>query len=208
MDMPFVRLQSFLANTNCIAAETYARWRVKKGNIAAVLKVDLLGAMKQFYDEVVDFCKSQHDKVPLDPLERWINFAAVAAPSVSNNSRGKAKQEEQLLPTVIQYDPVTGQPVNSQIERVDGRKQIASIEVVPWAAWFAPQAAMALGDDLAHQGVVTMVFRAHHISGRETNQCVQICLDAETGKRWVRAQKAMELEQLYVFPGAPRREGS
>ena len=50
-------------------------------------------------------------------------WAAVAAPSVSNNSRGKAIQEEQLLPKVIEYDPVTGQPVNAQIERVDGRKQ-------------------------------------------------------------------------------------
>jgi hypothetical protein len=101
MDMPFARLQSFLANTNCIAAETYARWRVKKGNIAAGVKLDLLDAMKKFYDEIKDFCKSQHDKAPPDPLERWINFAAVAAPSVSNNSRGKAIHEEQLLPKVI-----------------------------------------------------------------------------------------------------------
>ena len=123
-----------MAITNCIAAETYARWRVKKGNIAAVLKVDLVDALKKFYDEVVDFCNSQHDKAPPDPLERWINVTAVAAPSVPNNSRGKAIHEEQLLPKVIEYDPVTAQPVTSQIEREDGRKQTISVEVVPWTA--------------------------------------------------------------------------
>ena len=66
---------------------------------------------------------------------------------------------------------------------------------------------MALGEDMASQAAITMVLRAHHISGREANQCVQICFDAETGKRWVRAQKAMEPEKLYLFPGAPRARG-
>ena len=53
--MPFARLQSFLGNTNCVAAEPSARWRVKNGNTAAGLKVDLLDAMKKFYDEVMFF---------------------------------------------------------------------------------------------------------------------------------------------------------
>ena len=33
--MPLAKLQSFRANTNCIAAETYARWRAKKSNTVA-----------------------------------------------------------------------------------------------------------------------------------------------------------------------------
>ena len=102
MDMPFARLQRFLANTHCVAAEAYARWRVNTRNTAAVLNEDLLDVMTKFYDELVDFCKSQHDMARPDPLERWISFAAVAAPSVSNNSRGKAIQEEQRSPKVIE----------------------------------------------------------------------------------------------------------
>jgi hypothetical protein len=61
--------------------------------------------MKKFYDDVVAFCKSQHDMAPPDPLERWIDYAAVAETSESNNSRGKGVQEEQLVPKVIEYDP-------------------------------------------------------------------------------------------------------
>ena len=122
MDMPLARLQSFLANTNCIAAETYARWRVKKGNIAAVLKVDLLDALKKFYDEVVDFCKSQQDKAPPDPLERWINFAAVAAPSVSNNSRGKTIHEKAGVAKGYRVRP-RHRPASKLADRESGRAQ-------------------------------------------------------------------------------------
>jgi hypothetical protein len=97
--------------------------------------------------------------------------------------------------------------VTSQIEREEGPTQTTSVEVVPWKAWCASRTALALGEDMAYKAAITMVLRAHHISGAETNQSVQICLDVETGKRWVRAQKAIEPEQLRLFPGAPRAAG-
>ena len=44
LGMSLAKLQSFMANTNCVAAGTYARWRAKKANTTATLKADLLGA--------------------------------------------------------------------------------------------------------------------------------------------------------------------
>ena len=111
------------------------------------------------------------------------------------------------MPKVIEYDPATAQPVTSQIEREEGPKQTTSVEVVPWKAWCVSKTALALGEDMAYQAAITMVLRAHHISGAETNQRVQICLDVETGKRWARAQKGMKPEVLRLFPGAPRARG-
>ena len=204
--MPHARLQTFLANTNCIGAETYARWHVKKANTPAALKADLLGSLNKFHEEMLAFCKSQDDTSPPEPLERWIDFAAVAATAETTNSRGKGVEEEQLLPKVIEYDPVTAQPLTSQIEREEGPKH-TSVEVVPWKAWCVSKTALALGEEIAYKAAITMVLRAHHISAAETNQNVQICLDVETGKRWVRAQKAIEPEQLRLFPGAPRAAG-
>ena len=110
------------------------------------------------------------------------------------------------MPTVIEYDPVTAQPLTSQIEREEGPKH-TSVEVVPWKAWCVSKTALALGEEIAYTAAITMVLRAHHISAAETNHTVQICLDVETGKRWVRAQKAIEPEQLRLFPGAPRAAG-
>ena len=52
--------------------------------------------MKKLYDEMMAFCKSQHDMAPPEPLERCIDFAAVAATSEPNNSRGNGVHEEQL----------------------------------------------------------------------------------------------------------------
>jgi len=78
---------------------------------------------------------------------------------------------------------------------------------VPWKAWRASKTALAPGEDTAYQAAITMVLRAHHISGTETNQCMQICLDVEMGKRWGRAQKGMRPEVLRLFPGAPRARG-
>ena len=60
---------------------------------------------------------------------------------------------------------------------------------------------------MAYQAAITMVLRAHHISGAETNQCVHSCLGVETGKRWARAQKGMRPEMLRVFLVAPRTRG-
>ena len=52
-----------------------------------------------------------------------------------------------------------------------------------------------------------MVLRAHHISGAEEKQCVELCVDEETGKRWVRVEKAIEAKALRLFPGAPKARG-
>ena len=107
---------------------------------------------------------------PPDPLERWIDFAAAAATSETNNSRGKGIYEEQLLPTVIEYDPVAAQPLTSQIEREEGPKH--TVEVVPWKAWCASKTALALGEYMAYQAAITMVLVRTTSRGlRRTNAC-------------------------------------
>ena len=113
-DTPLAKLQSFKANTICVEAEVYARWRDTKCNTVSTWKIDLSGALKKFYDELVAHCKTTTISAPPTPVEAGIDFAAVAAKSASTKSRGKGVKEEQLLPKVIQYDPVTAQPTISQ----------------------------------------------------------------------------------------------
>jgi hypothetical protein len=49
-----------------------------------------------------------------------------------------------------------------------------------------------------------MVLRVHQISGKEERQSVELCIKPETGKRWVRVDKALALKELHLFPGAPK----
>ena len=95
--MPLAKLQSFKANTNCVAAEVYARWRGTKCYTVSALKTDLLGALKKLCDELVAHCNTKKISAPLTPVEACIDFAAVAAKSASTTSRGKGSNEEQLL---------------------------------------------------------------------------------------------------------------
>ena len=69
-DTPHAKLQSYMTNSNCVAAETYARWRAKKSNTVAALKADLLVALKKFYEEVVAQCKTSNNSAPPEPLGR------------------------------------------------------------------------------------------------------------------------------------------
>jgi hypothetical protein len=75
-DMPLAKLQGFMANTNCVAAETHARWRNTKSHTVVALKVDLLVALKDLCEDVVAHCKTKNSAPPA-PLERWVDFAAV-----------------------------------------------------------------------------------------------------------------------------------
>jgi hypothetical protein len=125
VDMPTATLQRFMANTYCVAAEAYARWRATKSNTVSALKVDLLVALLKFYEDLVAHCKTSRDTAPPQPVEQWIDFAAVAAKSASTKFHGKGAKDELLLPKVIQYDPVTGKPMTSQEEREAAPKGIA-----------------------------------------------------------------------------------
>ena len=135
-----------------------------------------------------------------DTIEACIDFAAIAAKSASTKSRGKGVKEEQLLPKVIQYDAVAAQPTTSPEEREAAPTRHASVEVVRWKAWCGHTPAMSPGEDTAYQAAITMVLRAHRLAGEELRQCVEICADNQTGKRWVRVEKAMEPRELRLFP--------
>ena len=131
----------------------------------AALKTELLGALKKFYDELAAHCQSRLPKAPPPkPVEACVDFAAAAPKSAITKSRDKDVQEAQLLPKVIQYDPVAAQPMNSQEQREVVRTQNASVEVVPWRAWCRSNVAIALGEDMAYQAAITMVLRAHHLA--------------------------------------------
>ena len=52
-----------------------------------------------------------------------------------------------------------------------------------------------------------MALRTHHLAVEEVCQRVEICVDKRTGKRWVRAEKAMEPNELIFYPIAPKARG-
>ena len=174
----------------------------------AALKTELLDTLKKFYDELAFHCESRLPNAsPPKPVEPWIDFAAAVPKAAITKSRDKDAQEAQLLPKIIQYDPETTQPMNSQEQREVVRTPNASVEVVPWRAWCRSNVAIALGEDMAYQAAITMVLRAHHLAVEEVCQCVEICVDKRTGKRWVRAEKAMEPNELRLHPIAPKTRG-
>ena len=210
-DMAARKLQLLMANTNCVAAETYARWYSSKSSKLGTLKHDLLVALSKYFEEVASHCNAKNDpnwiynRPPTPkPVDDWIDFAAVAANSASAASSGKIdKDADKMMPKVLVYDPVTGKPTTQQDERQAAGKEAISVEVVPWKAWCATEVANRLGLDAAYQAAITMVLRAHHVSGAEQKQDVELCVDAER-KRWVRAEKAFELKSLRLYPCAPK----
>ena len=111
------------------------------------------------------------------------------------------------MPTVIQHEPVTAQPMNSQEQRELVRTPNASVEVVPWRAWCRSNVAIALGEGMAYHAAITRVLRTHHLAGEEVCQRVEICVDKWTRTRWVRAEKAMEPNELRLYPIAPKTRG-
>ena len=116
--MPPQKLQTFKTNTNFLAAEAYARWRGMTNNVVAALKTELLETMKKFYDGLATHCASRFSNASLPkPVESCIDVDAVAAKTAITKSRDKDAQEAQLLPKIIQYDPETAQPMNSQEQR-------------------------------------------------------------------------------------------
>ena len=92
-DMPPANLQGFMANTNCVAAEAYARWRGTKSNTVSSLKAELLVVLKKFYEDLVAHCKTSKDSAPPTPVEAWIDFAAVAAKPASTKSHVNGAKE-------------------------------------------------------------------------------------------------------------------
>ena len=154
-----------------------------ESNSAASLKAELLETLEKSYDELATHCASRLPNASLPkPVEPWIDFDAVAANTAITKSRDKDAQE-QLLPKIIQYDPETAQPMNSQEQRKLVRTPNASVEVAPWRAWCRPNVAIALGEDTAYQAAITMVLRTHHLSGDEMSQREELCVHNETWKR-------------------------
>ena len=68
-DMPLAKLQSFKANTNCVASEAFARWRGTKCNTVSALETGLLDALKKFYDEPVAHCQATKISAPPTTVE-------------------------------------------------------------------------------------------------------------------------------------------
>ena len=204
-DMTARKLQLLMANTNCVAAETYARWYSSKSSKLGTLKHELLVALRKYFEEVQAHCAAKEVRCwTPTPVDDWIDFSAVAANSASAASSGRIdKDAEKLMPKVLEYDPVTGKPTTQQDERQAAGQAAISVEVVPWKAWCATEVANRLGLDAAYQAAITMVLRAHHVSGAEQKQDVELCVDAER-KRWVRAEKAFELNSLRLYPCAPK----
>ena len=177
-----------------------------ENNVVAVLKTELLETMKKVYDELATHCASRFPNASLPkPVESWIDFDAVAAKTPITTSRDK-DPHEQIMPTIIQYDLEAAQPMNSQEQRGLVRASNASVEVAPWRAWCRSNVAIALGEDMAYQAAITMVLRTHHLAAEEVCQREEICVDKRTGKRWVRAEKAMKPNELRLHPNRAQDE--
>jgi hypothetical protein len=98
---------------------------------STALKAELLGGLPKFYDELAAHCQSRLPTAyPPKPVESWIDFEAIAPKSARRKSRDTHVQDAQLLPKVIQYEPVTAQPMNSQEQREVACTPNASVEVV------------------------------------------------------------------------------
>ena len=92
-------------------------------------------------------------------------------------------------------------------ERWDPPKETPSVEVVPWQAWCASAEAQCLGEETAYQSAILMVLRAHHVSDKEKEQQVDVCVEGKRRHVFVRAAQDFEAEQMRLFPGAPKTKG-
>lgn len=198
----------FLANVNCLAAETFASWSGKKqSEKTGKLKGVLLQELKKFHDQLAEQCSSGEAKQePPKPKEEWINFASVAAnaPAAAAAKKGSASAPARILPRVIEYDAETGKPTTKQDERAKGSKDKASVEVVPWKEWAKTERAQNLDKDAAAHAAICLVLRAHHVSMASQRQAVEIVVDSDN-KKYARAECALKKGSLKLYPCAPKQ---
>ena len=130
------------ANIDCVAAEAFITCK----NYQTDLTKNLIAATLKFYEQMREHMRSHEpppsdDEDPAPPksaTSSWISFAAAAVAAKARTpqkaTRTTQVEEPRVIPQVIEFDHLTGAPINMRDSRAAPGQQQSAAEWVqlPW----------------------------------------------------------------------------
>ena len=168
----------------------------------------LCQAAVPFHDQVVAHCVAltPHIDVP-SPRSDWIRFTS-EKPLKGDDAAVAASSGDHLriLPTVIAFDPKTGQPINDQEARESkGKepKELVRFEA-PWKEWMAGAVAHTLDRELSDIAAINVVLRSLNCKGDAGAAPVSVSCGLCDNSRQVTVTQDIQPGELQLFPCAPK----
>ena len=191
--MPTLELAVILANAHCAATEAYITCKDPRQEKNVILK-----AVAKYFEKIQTFAKDQGLTVPA-PLEPWIDFSNCK----TTDAVVPASAPPRLLPKLIEYDEVTGAPINQQDVKATKAKQVHRV-IIPWTEWLTGAVAKTMDDEQSHMAAIQLVLKSLHVRGGVETASIDVSIDVGSNRRLVTASADLAPGSLVLPPCVPK----